>query len=787
MPTQLEVIEELARRGALPPDKKPIYDELVRRGVVKPATTQAPQVPVAEGSGLTPGPSAPDPYAHENTGGFWNTVTEGAKQYGSGLLEGTADMVGMASQVANPLAAMQRHVIAPGAEALGFTDLAQNSRKVADATNPPVSGRMMSGVTAEPNPDYALTRKAGQFTGFAGPLGAIGGGARAMVPAILGEVTSGFTGAAADTYGRGLAEKYFPGNQQVADLAGLAGAVIGGSAPSVVRGVGQQGQKALFADRTPPGPDVTTGPDVYAAAERLGIERDLPPATFGNDRLKTLTQNLAMNPLTQRVNESLQQAPEVMKGSVNKIASGVRGGLAPDVENLPRNVQSLADDAAGAVKTSASNKYQSAEELINGKSVADVTPIDEAHRRLVTGDPNDPSFDTLTTENRGPIDARIGALSSDRNKVVNESVKLDLEAEGKSIQKQIADTRALMKKAPAARKSEYQAVIGELEDKLNAVQEDIKRNTGLSASHLKQWTGNTKELAGRPQMGEAVGINRHAAGKLVDAGHDSLQEVANKQGEDVGALYGEARKSWDTAMHPDTGIVPSLADAATGSERAAYNWLTKHNLNAKENFNTLDQAVRIAAEDPMSPLSQDQRLMLRYNWGQVRGDIIDELGRKREGQMQTGSDFSPDTFVTNYEKMRSPEVKQILTGNDGKAQQDLADVASVGRGIRATQREANVSKTQKHSMYNQLGGAGSGAALGGLISAVLSGGIDAKTIAGVMLGATAPLAYAKGMGRMLTNPQLSENIIKGGAPSFARGARRGIMSGAASMADEFGR
>lgn len=84
---------------------------------------------------------------------------------------------------------------------------------------------------------------------------------------------------------------------------------------------------------------------------------------------------------------------------------------------------------------------------------------------------------------------------------------------------------------------------------------------------------------------------------------------------------------------------------------------------------------------------------------QVRGIIIDRLGRANPGAQNAAGDvFSPATFLTNWNKM-TPQAKASLFSNT-KQRNDLNDLAVIAEGMKGTRSMENFSNTATSTLSN---------------------------------------------------------------------------------------
>lgn len=162
---------------------------------------------------------------------------------------------------------------------------------------------------------------------------------------------------------------------------------------------------------------------------------------------------------------------------------------------------------------------------------------------------------------------------------------------------------------------------------------------------------------------------------------------------------------------------------------------------SKENVSTL-QAVK-------KSLPPDAR-------GTVAGTVIDRLGRATNGvQNNDGTAWSPETFLTNWNKMTPRAREELFSGfaNSTAVRQNVENVAKATSMMRDSSKMwANPSGTGANTFARSMLGAigiGGGASALGLLNPL------------VPLGVGAGVAGANGLARALTSQDVREAMMRG--------------------------
>lgn len=130
--------------------------------------------------------------------------------------------------------------------------------------------------------------------------------------------------------------------------------------------------------------------------------------------------------------------------------------------------------------------------------------------------------------------------------------------------------------------------------------------------------------------------------------------------------------------------------------------------------------------------------------GQVAGTVIDRLGRATPGQQnEMGTNWSPETFLTNWNRM-APKARDELLSGFPNADKVKADIEAVAK---TTSRMRDSSK-----MWANPSGTGANTAARALMGAAGLGGVTGVLSPTMLAGGAAGMTMANGAARMLTNP-----------------------------------
>jgi len=146
--------------------------------------------------------------------------------------------------------------------------------------------------------------------------------------------------------------------------------------------------------------------------------------------------------------------------------------------------------------------------------------------------------------------------------------------------------------------------------------------------------------------------------------------------------------------------------------------------------------------------------------GQIAGNVIDNLGTAKAGkQDETGSKWSSESFLTNWNKLSDEGKNQLFSGFPN-SDQVRAEVDRLAKGTSMARDAgsllANPSGTAGASaaraafggVFGGLGGVGTGLLTGGPVGAVVGG----------LLGTASPMVGSYAASKLLTNPGIVKAV-----------------------------
>ncbi|APW37661.1 hypothetical protein RD110_11035 [Rhodoferax koreense] len=222
------------------------------------------------------------------------------------------------------------------------------------------------------------------------------------------------------------------------------------------------------------------------------------------------------------------------------------------------------------------------------------------------------------------------------------------------------------------------------------------------------------------------------------------------------------RSKWNPLYGALSGDMRTAAEQTSPAATQAFNRANNYNranLARMERVapfadaGTPEQAFRMyakSAEDNLSTLQAVKKSLPEGARGDAAGTVIERLGRATNGvQNDAGTAWSPETFLTNWNRMTPATRQELFSGFKNSAEVKSA-VDSVAR---ATSMMRDTSK-----MWANPSGTGANSAARGILATVAGGGAAAL---GGLLNPAVPLSAAAGIGgiNMLSRAVTSPRVV----------------------------
>lgn len=235
----------------------------------------------------------------------------------------------------------------------------------------------------------------------------------------------------------------------------------------------------------------------------------------------------------------------------------------------------------------------------------------------------------------------------------------------------------------------------------------IPPNTPAVTQNLQdfsnQYVGNASAnpLAASVAEGDVLGLSR-AAQKTTEVPYETLKKVRSKVGEKSGRMdapseykqiYGALSKDMEATAQ---GVSPEAAQAASRANNY-YRAVTQRSEKLKRFFAQNQDGTYImppekAAQASRSELALLKKTIPRADFDDYVSSVVRKLGEAPAGvQNATGDVFSPNTFLTSYNKLMQSKKADVMFDSATKTQLDRA--AKVAERFKQMGKQANVSNT----------------------------------------------------------------------------------------------
>jgi hypothetical protein len=274
-----------------------------------------------------------------------------------------------------------------------------------------------------------------------------------------------------------------------------------------------------------------------------------------------------------------------------------------------------------------------------------------------------------------------------------------------------------------------------LQKQLNALDSVADDVGNVPAQSLRNWRSNFG--AGIEEQGLLKG-SKNQVYKSVTA---DLQQAADNAGvgSDFTTLMAEQAKAHDDTLRlSDGGDIPAMKKISESQVETGKNYFNQ----------------AISNPDRVSLL---KRNATPEQWKQFAGDTLEYLGvAKNAAQDAAGEAISPNTFLTNWNKM-DPRTRVMLFDDGQGTLETLTDLATVAEAMKSRGNSSNFSNTAGVGMsaaaLAKAGGAvsaagagtGIGAAVAGLPGAVAGAGLTYATVKTLMSETLARWAAKQGV------------------------------------------
>lgn len=578
------------------------------------------------------------------------------------------------------------------------------------------------GGISHPNPAYPITNRVTEDIGTG--VGTMGAGATMVgangVAGLLGKYLGQplVNAPVSSVVGETMSSLGAAGGREVADkydvqnpVGRFALEMAGGMTPS---GITDSIETGLRKSVSREGGDVTLD-----AMDRLNMRPSI--GLTGNQNASTLENAAAILPFFGSVSKNVQTGQIDDFGNIIKdTASKVRptGALSKaDDMMIGEQVRDISSSGLGRLKGGFSQREDALMSSIGAR-----TPIDVTNTRKAIAD----MIPTVDPEMQGALKHELDLL--DQMVIKNK-------------------TTAMQPKASSVLDANGQPIM------TNAPVESVTATNTVPYEQFRSWRTNVGRRTDQPS------IKGGQSKQLYKGITEDLTGAADKAGvgDDFRTLMADQAKAHDDSLRlSEGGDIPAMQKIAESQ--------------VEQGKNYFNQAI--SNPDRMSMI---KRNATPEQWKQFAGDTLEYLGvAKNAAQDAAGEAISPNTFLTNWNKM-DPRTRVMLFDDGEGTLEKLNDLATVAEAMRSRGNSSNFSNTAGVGMSAAAlakaggavsaagAGAGIGASLAGIPGAAAGAGITYATVKGLMSETLARWAVKQGV-------PLKDKLITKAGTSAAKAA-----------------
>lgn len=447
----------------------------------------------------------------------------------------------------------------------------------------------------------------------------------------------------------GAVGDYF-GGETGKKIGNSIGSIAGGLAPAASVAGALKGVRSSAARSQDTG---LTSAEINNALQRTEIEPS--GGLVGNPmtaRAETTASHLPIGggAVRDKMTRQMGQFQDALQGSASRLRNNASNGYnSPDM--IGSNIQQMADDGLNSIKSELAVREGEVSAQINAfNKGVDVGPMVQAGKAVVAG----------TTPSQGRlIESKLVDLDEMRTHPLDANLDRELNSQAKILEKSIEAKYQKFDQANGIQQRQsIQGELKRLEERAQQVQQQLHANKGVDFDRLRQWRG---EIGSRTDAGGVAGANQK---QLYKAASERLEHAAGESG---------VLDQFNSVTQREADLYRTKGSLDDGGDIAGLRTLAKHRDGATS-FNYLVEAGKKRPER----LELLKRNTSPERWNELSADILEHFGRAKPGRVDANHEFSPNTFLTNWETM-SERSKSLLAGPEKGMLDDLATAAKAFR------------------------------------------------------------------------------------------------------------
>lgn len=425
-----------------------------------------------------------------------------------------------------------------------------------------------------------------------------------------------------------------------------------------------------------------------------------------------------------------------LTGNQNASTLENAAAILPFFGSVSKNVQTGQIDQFGDIVKDTASKVRptgavsKADDMMIGEQVRDISTSGLGRMKSNFGQREDALMSTIGA--RTPID-----VTNTRKAITDMIPTVDPEMQGALQNELNLLDQMLVKNKTTTMQPKASAILDEMGNPVmtNAPVESVTATNTIPYEQFRSWRTNVGRRTDQPSIKGGQSKNLY---KAITQDLEGAADTAGV-GDDFRTLMSEQANAYDDTLRlSEGGDIPAMQKISESQVETGKNYFNQ----------------AISNPDRVSML---KRNATPEQWKQFAGDTLEYLGvAKNAAQDASGEAISPNTFLTNWNKM-DPRTRIMLFDDGEGTLETLTDLATVAEAMKGRGNSSNFSNTAGVGMSAAAlakagaavsaagAGTGIGATVAGLPGAVAGAGITYATVKALMSETLARWAVKQGV------------------------------------------
>jgi len=463
---------------------------------------------------------------------------------------------------------------------------------------------------------------------------------------VAGEAAASAGSTAGSALGGSLGES--AAGERGGQLGESLGSILGGMSPALaVAGV----TRAPLQFMARGADEGISSSEVYDALKSSGI--DASGGLVGNrntSRIENMLANVPIvgGPVANKQSRQVRQFGEAVQDTAGRIR-GYKTNIPPDADSIGNKIQGNVKDGMSILSERIDAlEGNLAQRALRAQTAVDVKDVKSELARL---------HGKSTPKQQAILEDAARDLNKMRTVPIDNDLHKRLTQQQKILKRNLSSAQKAAAEAPQDKA--LKAKVKSLRQNLNDVAARIDANLGVDYTRMRAWR---TEVGTKTQEG---GIKGGAMKRTYGAATKSVQDFADRAG---------MRSDFDDLMEAEAELYMRKGNLSEGGDIP----MGRKIVGLPSGKDVYAATINAGVQAP-EKLDVVRRNMTPDQWNEVAADTIEHMGLAKPGSQTVASEFSPETFLTNWNKL-SRRSKEILAGDEAEALEKLATAAKAFRG-----------------------------------------------------------------------------------------------------------